>query len=153
MEIFTVIGSRYVNDDFGRNFGLNVGLNLGLAIEGGETVEQQLAEIGKGYGVTTLDALESELPDEIAEEAIDVWSGVEAGDGAKKLGSNLVCGGFGVRFMDLAELGVHGREHSAVASLGTEVLAGGLGPAFGFGGNYRVGTWVGGGPPINFVRM
>lgn len=61
--------------------------------------------------------------------------------------------------MSLAEPTVNLGEHSAAVSLGVEVLASvsdsglDIGNGVYGGGECRVGTSVGGGPPINFVRM
>jgi len=40
-------------------------------MEGGDTVEEELRDVGEGHGVAAGDALVSELGDEISEEGVD----------------------------------------------------------------------------------
>src|SRR4029077_4205862 len=57
-----------------------------------ETIEEQLAEIGQGYGVAAGDAFASELLNEIAEEEIHGVGGGEVFEIAEELGGE----GFGI---------------------------------------------------------
>jgi hypothetical protein len=67
-----------------------------------------LRDVGKSDGVAAGDALASELPDEIAEEEIDLIGGSETVDVGKKLGGE--------------DLGVHGGDRSleTVGVIGAE---------------------------------
>jgi hypothetical protein len=53
---------------------------------GGLAGEDELRDVSKSDGVAAVDALASELPDEIAEEEIDLIGGSETVDVGKKLG-------------------------------------------------------------------
>jgi hypothetical protein len=57
-----------------------------LSGHGGLAGENELRDVGKSDGVTACDALASELPDEIAEEEIDLIGGGETVDVGEKLG-------------------------------------------------------------------
>ena len=57
-----------------------------LSGHGGLAGEDELRDVGKSDGVAAGDALASELPDEIAEEEIDLVRGGKAVDFSEKLG-------------------------------------------------------------------
>lgn len=57
-----------------------------LSLQRGETVEEQLGNVGQGNGVAAGDALAGELPDEIAEEEIHGTGGGEIIDVAEEIG-------------------------------------------------------------------
>jgi hypothetical protein len=57
-----------------------------LSGHGGLAGENELRDVGKSDGVTACDALASELPDEIAEDEIDLIGGGETVDVGEKLG-------------------------------------------------------------------
>ncbi len=78
---------------------------------GGLAGEDELGDVGKSDGVAAVDALASELPDEIAEEEIDLIGGSETVDVGKKLGGE--------------DLGVHGGNGGAetVGVVGAERCA------------------------------
>ena len=61
-------------------------LALVLALEGGETIEEQLADVGLGDDVTAVDAFARELLEEIAEVAIDGGGGGEILDSIEEFG-------------------------------------------------------------------
>ncbi|MFI5059255.1 MAG: hypothetical protein ACHQLQ_13835 [Candidatus Acidiferrales bacterium] len=73
--------------------GGDVTLFLNFSPHRGETVEEQLAEIGQSDGVAAGDALAGELFDEITEEVIHGIGGGEVFELAEKLGGE----GFGIR--------------------------------------------------------
>jgi len=68
-----------------------------LAVEGGEAVEEQLADVGLGDGVAAVDAFVSDLLEEIAEITIDGGGGGEILDAGEKFG--------GEGFVGLGRLG------------------------------------------------
>jgi hypothetical protein len=112
---------------------------LTLAIEGGDAVEEELRDVGEGYGVSASDAFMSELLDEIAEEGVDATGGREISDVVEEL----VSGGFileAPRFDLLANVmgaegGVGiGGEHLAASTFAVDVLAGGEGQGLGSDG-------------------
>ncbi|MFY9528228.1 MAG: hypothetical protein WBC04_08095 [Candidatus Acidiferrales bacterium] len=75
-----------------------------LSIEGGETVEKQLANVGESDSVAAADAFAGELLEEVAEEEVDeaaVASGVEvpAGLGGRLPSASLGRKGFKRREM------------------------------------------------------
>ncbi len=61
-------------------------LDCSFSSHGGLAGENELRDIGESDGVTAGDALASELPDEIAEEEIDLIGGGETVDVVEKLG-------------------------------------------------------------------
>lgn len=75
-----------------------------------------MRDVGKSDGVTAGDALASELPDEIAEEEIDLIGGGETVDVSEKLGGE----DFGVDGWDtrFETIGVIGAERGAVYAVG-----------------------------------
>src|SRR5438132_6108563 len=79
---------------------------------GGLAGEDELRDVGQSDGVTAGDALASELPDEIAEEEIDLIGGGETVDVGEKLGGE----DFGVDDWDtrFETIGVIGAERGAV---------------------------------------
>ena len=83
---------------------------------GGLAGEDELRDVGQSDGVTAGDALASELPDEIAEEEVDLIGGGETVDVGEKLGGK----DFGVdtRF---ETIGVIGAERGAVYAVGKAV--------------------------------
>jgi hypothetical protein len=83
---------------------------------GGLAGEDELRDVGKSDGVTAGDAPASELPDEIAEEEIDLIGGGETVDVSEKLGGE----DFGVDGWDtrFETIGVIGAERGAVYAVG-----------------------------------
>ena len=61
-------------------------LIVSLALHGGESVEEQLGDIGEGEGGAAADAFAGELFDEIAEEAIHGIGFGEVSDAAEEFG-------------------------------------------------------------------
>ena len=118
---------------------VSVFFGLTLAIEGGDAVEEELRDVGEGYGVAASDAFMSELLDEIAKEGVDATGGSEISDVVEELAS----GGFVLaapRFHLLANVmgaegGVGiGGEHLAAPAFAVDVLAGGEGQGLGSNG-------------------
>ena len=47
-----------------------------MTVHGGDAAEEELADVGDGHGVATMDAFTRELADEVAEEEVDrFWRG------------------------------------------------------------------------------
>ena len=99
-----------------------------------------MGDIGKSDGVAAGDALASELPDEIAEEEIDLIGGGETVDVGKKLsGEDFGIDGGDTRFETIGVVGAEGRalravhgamvlvdQHVAAVAFGAEVPATGI---------------------------
>jgi hypothetical protein len=109
-------------------FGVFAGV---LAVEGGEAVEEQLADVGLGDGVAAMDAFVSDLLEEIAEIAVDGSGGGEILDAVEKFG--------GEGFVRLRRLGkalaqvvgaervvIWGDEQTAAMAAGVDVTAVGV---------------------------
>ena len=112
------LGWRGVEDEAGRDVVL-FGFGGELAVQGSEAVEEELGDVGEGYGVAAGDAFAGELFDEVAEEEVDGVGGGEVGEVAEEFG------GVGVVFAELvfaletAVMSAKGRigvraEHAAV---------------------------------------
>ena len=128
-------------------------LGCSFSSHGGLAGENELGDVGESDGVTAGDALASKLPDEIAEEEIDLIGGGETVDVVEKLGGEdfRIDGGNG----GAETVGVVGAEsrtrsairgtmvlvdqHVAAVAFGADVLAMGIdGGAYGsaeFGGH------------------
>ena len=92
-----------------------------LSGHGGLARENELGDVGESDGITAGDALASKLPDEIAEEEIDLIGGGETVDVVEKLGGE----DFRIdrRNADSETLGVVGAENRARSAIcGTMVL-------------------------------
>jgi hypothetical protein len=103
-------------------------LALVLALEGGETIEEQLTDVGLGDGVTAVDAFARDLLEEIAEVAIDGGGGGEildsieefVRDGFAGLGSRGIVLG---KVMGAERVVVLGDERAAAMAAGVDVAA------------------------------
>jgi hypothetical protein len=65
---------------------LSVLFALELSVDGGKAAEEHLAHIGHADGVRAGDAAADELPNDIAEEGVDVDGAGEVGDAGEDLG-------------------------------------------------------------------
>jgi hypothetical protein len=82
---------------------------------GGLAGEDELRDVSKSDGVAAVDALASELPDEIAEEEIDLIGGSETVDVGKKFGGEDL--GIDNGNADSETLGVVGAEGRALRTV------------------------------------
>ena len=61
-----------------------------MAVHGGDAAEEELADVGDGHGVATVDAFARELADEIAEEKVDGLGGGEVFQVAEEFGGGFI---------------------------------------------------------------
>jgi hypothetical protein len=95
----------------------------------GEAVEEQLAEVRVRDGVETLDALASELLDDVSQEEVDAGGGGEVFDGSEKLGGEGFVVGLAAPARLACVVGAQGgmvpsEKHAAAVSSGGHVFAG-----------------------------
>lgn len=99
---------------------------LVFLLNAGNNVEEELREVADGESVATINALASELLDDVSEERVDAVGGVEIAGGCEKLGGK----SFGIGLRSLrqtkvirTESFVVDAEHAAMLAAGTDVLA------------------------------
>ena len=99
---------------------------LVFLLDAGNGVEEELREIADGERVATVDALTSELLDDVSEKRVDAVGGVEIAGGFEQLGGE----SFGIGLGWPGETKVIGAkrfvvdaEHAAMLAAGTDVLA------------------------------
>ena len=61
-----------------------------MAVHAGDAAEEELADVGDGHGVATVDAFARELADEIAEEKVDGLGGGEVFQVAEEFGGGFI---------------------------------------------------------------
>ena len=142
-----VLMPRNVEDrlrDFGRLFGLH-------ALDGGESAEELIGDIGENGGTARGDAVLSLENDELGEEVVDAVEAVELFRILNEFGSEV--GGlhiFGKRGVTRAETGIRvGDEFAAASAIGEAMLAAvgiidrkRVGRLLGFGRRDAVELWL-----------
>lgn len=127
--VFIIAFVKHAEEATAGLFVVLVIFGLTLTIEGGDAVEEELGDVGEGYGVAAGDAFMSELLDEIAEESVDATDGSKISDVVEEsVGGGFVLAAPGFHLLANVmgaedRVGIGG-EHLAASAFAIDVLAG-----------------------------
>jgi hypothetical protein len=120
-------GASRFGDGFAEGLlGLTGAHGLVFLLNAGDGVEEELREVADGEGVAAVNALASELLDDVGEERVDAVGGVEIAGSLEKLsGERFGIGLGGLRLTEVirAKRFVVDAKHAAMLAARTNVLA------------------------------
>jgi len=113
-------------------------LGLAFLLDGGESAEEELIDVGEDGGAARGDAVLSEEDHEFGEEVMNLGGGVELGEVAGEGGGEVGVGGIGLLLLEAgmakAETGMRVQDvQTATAAFAGEMAAAGVVGGAGFG--------------------